>query len=103
MLVTIDDDEGDGDDRDHDDADEYIGNFVDISCKVAKFESFQHSSKLSALPPAFLPKSYHLKNLNLAFSSKKNLALTFSQGVLFPSIFSQSEFFQSVFVKSVSF
>ena len=61
MLVTIDDDEGDGDDRDHDDADEYIGNFVDISCKVAKFESFQHSSKLSALPPAFLPKSYHLK------------------------------------------
>ena len=29
--------------------DEYIGNFVDISCKVAKFESFQHSSKLSAL------------------------------------------------------
>ena len=49
MLVTIDDDEGDSDDRDHDDADEYIGNFVDISCKVAKFESFQHSSKLSAL------------------------------------------------------
>ena len=38
--------------------DEYIGNFVDISCKVAKFESFQHSSKLSALLLAFLPKVY---------------------------------------------
>ena len=48
MLVDYDDDGEDGN--------EYIGNFVDISCKVAKFESFQHSSKLSALLLAFLTK-----------------------------------------------
>ena len=48
MLVYHDDDDDDGN--------EYIGNFVDISCKVAKFESFQHSSKLSALLLAFLAK-----------------------------------------------
>ena len=93
MLVTIDDDEGDGDDRDHDDADEYIGNFVDISCKVAKFESFQHSSKLSALPPAFLPKSYHLKNLNLAFSSKKPCCYIFPRCTYFsPEYFPKVNF-----------
>ena len=50
MLVNEDDDDGD----------EYIGNFVDISCKVAKFESFQHSSKLSALLlDAVLKKTFY--------------------------------------------
>ena len=57
MLVYHDDDDDDDDDEDDDDdGNEYIGNFVDISCKVAKFESFQHSSKLSALLLAFLTK-----------------------------------------------
>ena len=100
MLVTIDDDEGDGDDRDHDDADEYIGNFVDISCKVAKFESFQHSSKLSALLLACLPaKILPFKKSKSCFFIQKTLLLHFPKVyILFPGIFSQS-----AFVKSVSF